>query len=664
MSGMAPRISQHSLGPQKSLISRFKGAPRACCHWPLRRSFHFHASSNLPLYRYSAPSCRYLTSQHFRHTNQHLYSSASSAPPGFSPALRRAFLAVILSLGALTSTATVYALQNQDDVSNDQKTRSSSEPLDALSPESLKEKTAHVTRKPSIPLLQSYLTLLMCEIPGVATYGPIILNECKNIRDKLPIFGPLMWKGVEWFVYQSFFSHYTGGESAEDCQPVMDSLFNSNIGALLNYSVEAFEKPDSSNGSPKNCQISHESLEAISQSVDSLASYSKLSEARYEPSSARMKPSAVAIKVSGLVTDPYLFKRASDNLTLNRISPFKAEGSIFPIIRSSDNHNDPLSSTDHAALESLMDNLKKICHKAKAADIVLMIDAEYSWFQPAFDRIATFLSAEFNKAPSTAQSAGRSEFHSPTVFNTFQALLRSTPTRLQEYVNDAQEKGYSIGIKLVRGAYLVSETNHWREERASGVPNVPTHPPVWSSKYETDECFDNIASSIVSQLADVARKAEKASQGSGQRTTHNPTEVSLMIAGHNPASASKILRQLRDREGLAKNEDYKGTQSLHLSDSLRGRIMFAQLYGMADNLTTTLTQILAPSDVGQRQLQPFVFKYLPFGPVEKVLPYLARRAEENQSILEVKDGYSVINHERKLIGKELRRRLFASFSLV
>ncbi|KAA1079689.1 hypothetical protein PGT21_020968 [Puccinia graminis f. sp. tritici] len=552
-------------------------------------------------------------------------------------------LATALGLGALASGATVYALQTAD---------LPDDPLAALAPDALRLKAAHVAQKAAPDLLRSYLTLLLCEIPGVATYGPLLLNHCISLRDNVPILGPATWSVVEWFVFHTFFSHYTGGESAEDCQPVMKALYEGEVGSLLNYSVEALEgagKGSSESG------LSRESVAAITRTVESLAGYESGAKG-YAASSARMKPSAVAIKVSGLVDDPYLFKRASENLLANGLSPFRVNGSPFPIVNS--DIPDPLSPADHLTLDGLMDSLRGVCQKAKAADIVIMIDAEYSWFQPALDRIATFLSAEFNKSKSEGPGSAS---YSPTVFNTFQALLRSTPERLAEYVDEGHKRDFSVGVKLVRGAYLVSETARWREARAAGRPGVPDHPPVWASKAETDGCFDNLASSLVQQLASNARRAQGLTSHPRQSRSSNSIEVAMMIAGHNPISAAKVLKQLRDEEGLAKNVD---AQSIRLSDSLRGRLMFAQLYGMADNLTSTLTQILAPSDAdNQKHPQPFVFKYLPFGPVDKVLPYLARRAEENSSILEVKDGESVLSLERKLIGKEIRKRIGSLFFL-
>lgn len=564
---------------------------------------------------------------------------------GFSPARpspRYTLLAATLGLGALVSGATVYALEGTD---------APADPLAALIPDTLRRHTTHVAQKTMLELLRSYLTLLMCEIPGVATYGPILLNHCMSFRDNVPVLGPAAWSVVEWFVYHTFFSHYTGGVSVEDCQPVMNALYAKNIGSLLNYSVEALERTGPE-GNESELKLNGEVIAAISRAMDSLASY-EISGAKgtYAPSSARMKPTAVAIKVSGLVSDPDLFKRASENLQVNGVSPFRLNGPPFPALSSA---LDPLSRSDHLALDDLLDNLRSICRKAQASQIPLMIDAEYSWFQPALDRIATFLSAEFNSEDSIGES------YTPTVFNTFQALLRSSPARLAEFLDEGQQRGFSIGVKLVRGAYLVSETSHWREARAAGRPGVPNELPVWASKAETDACFDTLAASLVQLLASNARSAE--GRQLDQRQTHpsSPSEVAIMIAGHNPISAAKVIKQLRDKEGLARNID---GQIIHLSDSLRGRLMFAQLYGMADNLTSTLTHILVPTQDVSKQSQPFVFKYLPFGPVDKVLPYLARRAEENSSLLEVRDGESVLSLERKVMGKEIRKRIGSLFIL-
>lgn len=156
---------------------------------------------------------------------------------------------------------------------------------------------------------------------------------------------------------------------------MMDALYAGNVGSLLNYSVEALERAGKDK---EESGVSGESVAAISQTMDSLATY-ELGTKGYAASSAHMKPTAVAIKISGLVTDPYIFKRASENLQANGLSPFRLDGSPFPTL--SHGSPDPLSRSDHLTLDQLVDSLRSICQKAKSADIVVMMDAEYSWFQ-------------------------------------------------------------------------------------------------------------------------------------------------------------------------------------------------------------------------------------------------------------------------------------------
>ncbi|KAA1106763.1 hypothetical protein PGT21_000509 [Puccinia graminis f. sp. tritici] len=231
-------------------------------------------------------------------------SSAWAGPSPGRGSTGYTLLATALGLGALASGATVYALQTAD---------LPDDPLAALAPDALRLKAAHVAQKAAPDLLRSYLTLLLCEIPGVATYGPLLLNHCISLRDNVPILGPATWSVVEW---------YTGG-SRRRLPAGDEALYEGEVGSLLNYSVEALEgagKGSSESG------LSRESVAAITRTVESLAGYESGAKG-YAASSARMKPSAVAIKVSGLVDDPYLFKRASENLLANGLSPFRVNGS-------------------------------------------------------------------------------------------------------------------------------------------------------------------------------------------------------------------------------------------------------------------------------------------------------------------------------------------------
>ncbi|KAA1079683.1 hypothetical protein PGT21_020810 [Puccinia graminis f. sp. tritici] len=318
----------------------------------------------------------------------------------------------------------------------------------------------------------------------------------------------------------------------------MKALYEGEVGSLLNYSVEALEgagKGSSESG------LSRESVAAITRTVESLAGYESGAKG-YAASSARMKPSAVAIKVSGLVDDPYLFKRASENLLANGLSPFRSQRRLS---EGQSGRHSCVGQNSYLPLGRIQ-----------------QIEIRGTWVGELLtDGLQHFPGAPTVHAGATSRICRR-----------------------------GAQAGLFGGCEACPRAYLVSETARWREARAAGRPGVPDHPPVWASKAETDGCFDNLASSLVQQLASNARRAQGLTSHPRQSRSSNSIEVAMMIAGHNPISAAKVLKQLRDEEGLAKNVD---AQSIRLSDSLRGRLMFAQLYGMADNLTSTLTQILA-----------------------------------------------------------------------
>lgn len=83
---------------------------------------------------------------------------------------------------------------------------------------------------------------------------------------------------------------------------------------------------------------------------------------------------------------------------------------------------------------------------------------------------------------------------------------------------------------------------------------------------------------------------------------------------------------------------------------------------MSDNLTGTLTSVLAPSASSATSI-PIVYKWVPYATIDQALPYLIRRANENQSILQSDptSGRGGAKGERKAIGRELRRRIGLSF---
>ncbi|MGB5430391.1 proline dehydrogenase family protein [Eudoraea sp.] len=179
------------------------------------------------------------------------------------------------------------------------------------------------------------------------------------------------------------------------------------------------------------------------------------------------------------------------------------------------------------------------------------------------------------------------------VFNTLQLYRWDRLEYLKELHSKAQKEDFKIGIKTVRGAYMEKENERALEN------NYPS--PICANKSESDSNYDTTVAYIVEHL----------------------DRISLFSGTHNELSSYKLI-DLMNQKGIAQNDN---------------RIWFGQLYGMSDHISFNL------ADRGYN-----VAKYLPFGPVRDVMPYLIRRAEENTSVA------GQTNRELELIKKERRRR--------
>ncbi|MEA1785380.1 proline dehydrogenase family protein [Arenibacter sp. GZD96] len=179
------------------------------------------------------------------------------------------------------------------------------------------------------------------------------------------------------------------------------------------------------------------------------------------------------------------------------------------------------------------------------------------------------------------------------VFNTLQMYRWDRMDYLKELYHKSEKQGFKIGIKVVRGAYLEKEN-----DRAEAMAYAS---PICPSKKATDENFD---ACITYSLAHLER-------------------IALFAGTHNERSTYKLMEQMN-------------TMKIALNDP---RIWFGQLYGMSDHITFNLAA------KGYN-----VAKYLPFGPVRDVMPYLIRRAEENTSVA------GQTSRELDLLKKERKRR--------
>lgn len=180
----------------------------------------------------------------------------------------------------------------------------------------------------------------------------------------------------------------------------------------------------------------------------------------------------------------------------------------------------------------------------------------------------------------------------PAVYTTIQAYRRDRLNYLQELYLRAKSQEYFPGIKLVRGAYMDKERAYAKQVGKSSA--------IFDTKDETDQSYNACLEFIV----------------------ENIERFGLCAATHNEFS-SDFLRKLMASRGLSPRDK---------------RIDFSQLYGMSDHITFNLAALGHNAS-----------KYVPYGPVSKVLPYLFRRAEENSSLTA---GF----RELKIIQSEINRR--------
>lgn len=179
------------------------------------------------------------------------------------------------------------------------------------------------------------------------------------------------------------------------------------------------------------------------------------------------------------------------------------------------------------------------------------------------------------------------------VFNTFQMYRHDRLAFLKYSHRHALEQNYIFGAKLVRGAYM-------EKERARAIEkNYPS--PIQANKENTDRDYDL----AIEYCLD-----------------HNK-EIAVFIGTHNEESCYFGVEKMKKLNIEPKNK----------------HVFFSQLYGMSDNITFNL----AASGYNAS-------KYLPYGPVKDVIPYLLRRAEENSSVA------GQTGRELSLIKKEMKRR--------
>ncbi|XP_026888472.2 proline dehydrogenase 1, mitochondrial [Electrophorus electricus] len=189
--------------------------------------------------------------------------------------------------------------------------------------------------------------------------------------------------------------------------------------------------------------------------------------------------------------------------------------------------------------------------------------------------------------------------HKPIIFNTYQCYLKEAYDNVMVDMELSQREGWYFGAKLVRGAYM-----HQERQRAAEIGyDDPINPDYEATNRMYHRCLEYVLEEI-----DRNRKAN------------------VMVASHNENTVTFTLQKMNE---------------IRLSPR-ENKVYFGQLLGMCDQISFPLGQAGFP-----------VYKYVPYGPVNEVIPYLSRRAQENRGFMKGSQ------RERSLLWKELKRRLFS-----
>ena len=415
-----------------------------------------------------------------------------------------------------------------------------------------------------------------------------------------------------------------GGETLEEVVPKMQQLSDNNVGSILDLAIES----DLGEEQLDEKEI-REMVKSLQECIDIASkvsdSFIAVKVTALAPSSLLLSWSTVRRKLTsafkelsngsgyinlkqfeslkgsfpGLSTielDEVFEKFSMDgqlNLaaTLEVFSLFNIQNCKALIGKPGDSLLD--AEVDLKLAEFVVEQLKGLGQYAKDRKVKLMMDAEQSYFQPAIDDFILGLSRTFNNEAT------------PIIYNTYQMYLKDSLERLQNDVLHAQSSGYSFGVKLVRGAYMVSE-----RERAKSMGYTS---PIHDTIEDTHTSYNAGVQFIIEQ------------QSKLPRTNDSPASLSMVVASHNHESAA-IARGLMEKNGIPRSN---------------GWVAFAQLLGMQDGLTENI------ASKGYRAL-----KYVPYGPVPSVIAYLHRRAQENSQMV------AAMKADKSEILKELKRRIF------
>ncbi|XP_027711352.1 hydroxyproline dehydrogenase isoform X2 [Vombatus ursinus] len=309
------------------------------------------------------------------------------------------------------------------------------------------------------------------------------------------------------------------------------------------------------------------------------------------PGSLPPQPAVMQLKVTAL-TSALLCKELTLRLrepgTSKELSPERFASTMES---GKDLWISSLSPEQNQHLKASLSRFHRIAQYARSQGVRLLVDAEYTSLNPALTLFVSSLAVRWNCREEADEDGA------PWVWNTYQAYLKDTYERLNQAAEAAEQKGLGFGVKLVRGAYLDSERAFAQHSKTAD----PTQPNYEATSRSYSRCLELM-------LGHVCRRGSR---------------CQLMVASHNEESVHQAVKRMSE-----------------LGIPPDGAVCFGQLLGMCDHVSLALGQ------AGYA-----IYKSIPYGSLDEVIPYLLRRAQENRSVLQG------ARREQGLLSQELLRRL-------
>ena len=334
---------------------------------------------------------------------------------------------------------------------------------------------------------------------------------------------------VKPVIKETIYKQFVGGETAEEGVKVAKELYKYGVSSILDYSVE---------GQTEESEFDHVK--------DVMLHLVELAKDNPEIPFVVFKPTA-----------------------FGRIELFEKVGK-----------KEVLSAEDQKRWENVRYRFDVVCKAGYDADVNMMVDAEESWMQEAADDLTDEMMVKYNQKR-------------PVIWNTLQMYRHDRLAYLKQMYEKANNEGYYLGYKVVRGAYMEKER---ARATAEGYAS-----PIQPDKEASDRDYNAALRFIID----------------------NYERFGLFAGSHNEYSCEFLIELMKEKGISPKNENF----------------WFGQLFGMSDNISFNLAHL------GYN-----IAKYLPYGPIKEVMPYLIRRAQENTSVA------GQTGRELGLIQKELKRR--------